>query len=102
MTETKKTTTKKTTPSAKTTKKKTLKDMTLDELASLHSVVNEVCMDYARMTDQYALATGDSTFQSMPREMIEMINDRQEFFNYKNKIKEAIKIKIREKLKNNE
>lgn len=99
MAETKKTTTRKTTPS---TKKKGLKDMTLTELANLHTVVSEVCSDYARMTDQYALATGDSTFQSMPKEMYDMINDRQEFFEYKNKIKSLITLKIRDLLKQDE
>lgn len=85
-------------------KKKTIHTMKLEELVALYGILSELCQDYSRMTDNYAIATGDNKFQSMPQDIYDMINERQEFYGYKNKIKDLIKTKIRAELKetNNE
>lgn len=80
-------------------RKKTINTMKLEELVALYGILSELCQDYSRMTDNYALATGDNKFQSMPQEMYDMINERQEFYGYKNKIKDLIKSRVREELK---
>lgn len=73
--------------------------MNLENLIGLYGILSEICQDYSRMTDNYALATGDNKFQSMPKEMRDMIGERQEFYGYKNKIKDLLKNKIREEIK---
>lgn len=72
---------------------------TLEELLTLYSALNEICQDYSRMTDGYSLATGDKNFESIPREIREMINDRQEFFSYRLKVKSLLRDRIREQMK---
>lgn len=69
--------------------------MSLEKLSSFYGIINELCSDFSRMTDNYSLATGDSTFQSMPNEIKDMISERQEFFSYREKIKEILKNKVK-------
>ena len=76
--------------------------MTFEKLITLYGIVSEICQDYARMTDGYSLATGDNKFESMPNEMREMIGERQQFFGYRNKIKELLKSKIVKIMENEE
>jgi len=70
--------------------------MSFDKLAGLYSVINEICSDYSKMTDNYSLATGDKMFESMPKDIRDMVHDRQKFFGYRNIVKEVIKNKITE------
>lgn len=72
---------------------------TLEELLTLYSALNEICQDYSRMTDGYSLATGDKNFESIPSEIKEMINERQEFFSYRLKVKSLLREKIIEEMK---
>ena len=39
--------------------KKKIDDLSLEELHNLYSVVNEICGEFSRMTDNYSLTTGD-------------------------------------------
>ena len=83
---------------------KTLENLTkrkLDNLTNLYSIISEICSDYSRMTDGYSLATGDRMFENMPKDIIDMISDRQKFFSYRNIVKDAIKIKLTEIMENN-
>lgn len=73
--------------------------MGLAELTALYQILSELCQDYSRLTDNYALATGDNRFQTIPQEMQILINERQEFHGYKERIKELIKNKVREEFK---
>jgi hypothetical protein len=73
-----------------------LKNMEFDKLAGLYSIINEICADYSRMTDGYSLATGDKMFESMPKDIRDMVRDRQRFFEYRNTVKELLKNKITE------
>lgn len=82
--------------------KNSLKRMGIDKLASLYSIINEICADYSRMTDGYSLATGDKMFETMPEDIRNMIDDRQKFFSYRNTIKEIIKDKIVKIIENEE
>ena len=68
--------------------------MSFDKLAGLYSVINEICSDYARMTDGYSLATGDNMFETMPEDIRGMIDERQKFFSYSNVVKDILKDKI--------
>lgn len=68
--------------------------MKFEELLSLYSVLNDICCDYARMTDVYSLASGDKLFEHAPQDIQVMIKERQEFFNVRNKVKEEIKKRI--------
>ena len=79
-----------------------LNKMSFDKLAGLYSIINEICSDYSRMTDGYSLATGDRMFEYMPREMVEMVRDRQRFFEYRSIVKEVLKNKITEIFEKNE
>jgi len=69
-------------------------DLTFEELHSLYGVLTEFCSDYSRMTDRYSLATGDKEFENMPLETQQMINERQQFFSYREKVREEIKKRI--------
>lgn len=83
---------------------KTLENLSkrkLDNLTNLYGIINEICSDYSRMTDGYSLATGDRMFENMPKDIRDMINDRQKFFSYRNIVKDAIKIKLTEIMENN-
>lgn len=71
-----------------------LKEMELEKLNNLYSMVTEICSEYSKMTDNYSLATGDSTFQSMPDDIRRMIEKRQKFFEYRERIKAALIEKI--------
>lgn len=83
---------------------KTLENLTkrkLENLTNLYGIINEICSEYSRMTDGYSLATGDKMFENMPKDIRDMISDRQKFFSYRNIIKDAIKIKLTEIMENN-
>ena len=66
-------------------------ELSLEKLLTLYSAINDICQDYSRMTDGYSLATGDDKFESMPEGIRDMIGERQVFFSYRNKVKEALK-----------
>lgn len=68
--------------------------ITLEKILTLYSALNEICQDYSRMTDGYSLATGDNKFEDIPEDIRRMINERQEFFSYRAKIKDILKDKI--------
>ena len=72
--------------------------MELDELLTLYSAVSNICQDYSRMTDGYSLATGDKLFDNIPEDIRIMIKERQEFFSYREKIRNILKSKIREEM----
>lgn len=65
-----------------------------EELVTLYSVLNDICSDYAKITDMYSLASGDKLFENVPQDMAQTIKERQKFFNIRNKIKEEIKKRI--------
>lgn len=65
-----------------------------EELVTLYSVLNDICSDYAKITDMYSLASGDKLFENVPQDMVQTIKERQKFFNIRNKIKEEIKNRI--------
>lgn len=74
--------------------------MELDKLITLYSAVSNICQDYSRMTDGYSLATGDKLFDNIPEDIRIMIKERQEFFSYREKIRNILKNKIREEMNN--
>ena len=73
----------------------------LDSLTILYGIINEICSDYSRMTDGYSLATGDRMFENMPKDIKNMIDDRQRFFSYRNIVKDVIKNKLTKVMENN-
>lgn len=78
------------------------KNITLEKLLTLYSAISEICQDYSRMTDGYSLATGDIKFEEIPDDIRKMIKERQEFFSYRAKIKNLLRNKILEEIKNYE
>jgi hypothetical protein len=74
--------------------------MELDKILTLYGAINTVCQEYSRMTDGYSLATGDKKFEQIPEEIRDMISERQEFFSYKDKMRNLLKDKIREEIRN--
>ena len=72
--------------------------MELDELITLYGAISTICQDYSRMTDGYSLATGDKLFNNIPEDIRIMIKERQEFFSYREKIRNILKSKIREEM----
>ena len=72
--------------------------MELDELITLYNAISTICQDYSRMTDGYSLATGDKLFSNIPEGIRIMIKERQEFFSYREKVRNLLKSKIREEI----
>jgi hypothetical protein len=73
--------------------------MELDKLLTLYGAISNLCQDYSRMTDGYSLATGDKQFENIPEDIRNMISERQEFFSYKDKIRNLLKSKVREEMR---
>jgi hypothetical protein len=72
--------------------------MEFDELITLYNAISTICQDYSRMTDGYSLATGDKLFNNIPEDIRIMIKERQEFFSYREKVRNLLKSKIREEI----
>ena len=81
---------------------KKIEELSLSTLTNLYTIVSEICQDYARMTDGYALSTGDNKFENMPQDISAMTVDRNRFYGYKFIIKDLITKKIDESFKKNE
>lgn len=60
-----------------------LEKLTLEELSSLYQTLKIVCDEYAVMTDTYALTNNDALFETMPAEIVGLVNDRQQMFRFK-------------------
>lgn len=74
-----------------------LKDMSITELAALYSVACDICREYSRMTDGYVLATGDNVLDpltSIPNDVQNTINERQQYFAIKDRITSELKNKL--------
>lgn len=81
---------------------KKIEELSLSTLTNLYTIVSEICQDYARLTDGYALSTGDNKFENMPQDISAMTVDRNRFYGYKLIIKDLITKKIDESFKKNE
>ena len=81
---------------------KKIEELSLSTLANLYTIVSEICQDYARLTDGYALSTGDNKFENMPQDISAMTVDRNRFYGYKFIIMDLITKKIDESFKKNE
>ena len=81
---------------------KKIEELSLSTLTNLYTIVSEMCQDYARLTDGYALSTGDNKFENMPQDISAMTVDRNRFYGYKLIIKDLITKKIDESFKKNE
>lgn len=75
-----------------------LTKLSLEELHNLYGIVNEICGEFTRMTDNYSLTTGDNKFENLPEDVKNMVNDRQRFVSYKLKLKDALVVKIKEEM----
>lgn len=73
-------------------------DVGMDKLLTLYSAISNICQDFSRMTDGYSLATGDKQFERIPEDIRNMIKERQEFFSYKDRVRNIIKAKIRKEM----
>ena len=81
---------------------KKIEELSLSTLTNLYTIVSEICQDSARLTDGYALSTGDNKFENMPQDISAMTVDRNRFYGYKFIIKDLITKKIDESFKKNE
>ena len=81
---------------------KKIEELSLSTLTNLYTIVSEICQDYARLTDGYALSTGDNKFENMPQDISAITVDRNRFYGYKFIIKDLITKKIDESFKKNE
>ena len=81
---------------------KKIEELSLSTLTNLYTIVSEICQDYARLTDGYALSTGDNKFENMTQDISAMTVDRNRFYGYKFIIKDLITKKIDESFKKNE
>ena len=81
---------------------KKIEELSLSTLTNLYTIVSEICQDYARLTDGYALSTGDNKFENMPQDISAMTVDRNRFYGFKFIIKDLITKKIDESFKKNE
>ncbi len=71
-----------------------LENLSLEELNSLYTIVNEVCSELSKMTDNYSLTTGDNKFEHIPLEFRKMIETRQKFISYKLRLKDMLISKV--------
>ena len=74
--------------------KKKLEKIKIDELYTLYSAASDILNDYARMTDMYSLSSGDERFERLPEEVRMMIEERQMYFNLRNRIKTELKKRL--------
>ena len=81
---------------------KKIEELSLSTLTNLYTIVSEICQDYARLTDGYALSTGDNKFENMPQDISAMTVDRNRFYGYKFIIKDLITKKIDESFQKSE
>lgn len=80
----------------------TMDELSLSSLIQLYGVLKEITQDYAKLTDNYALSTGDDKFENMTKQMTKTLNDRQRFFSYKLKIEKLLKDKLEESFMTND
>lgn len=79
-----------------------IEDLSLSSLSQLYGVIKEICQDYAKLTDNYALSTGDNKFENTTPQMDKVVGDRQRFFSYKFKVEKLLKEKIEESFMKND
>jgi hypothetical protein len=79
-----------------------LENLSLEKVYELYSIVKEFCGEYSKMTDNYALTTGDKTFENIPEEFRSLIETRQKLISYKLKLNDLIINKIIKTMENNE
>lgn len=71
--------------------------MSLEELFGIYNVATDICREYSKMTDGYILATGDNILDpmnSIPQDMQNTINERQQYFAVKDKITNELKKRL--------
>ena len=74
-----------------------LKEMSLEELFAIYNVATDICREYSKMTDGYILATGDNILDpmnSIPQDIQNTINERQQYFAVKDKITTELKTRL--------
>ena len=74
-----------------------LKEITLEQLFTLYNIACDICREYSRMTDGYVLATGDNVLDpthSIPLDMQNTINERQQYFAIKDRITNELKARL--------
>ena len=74
-----------------------ISNMNLEELFAIYNVATDICREYSRMTDGYILATGDNVLDpthSIPQDMQNTINERQQYFSIKDKITNELKKRL--------
>lgn len=74
-----------------------LSEMNINELSALYSVATDICREYSKMTDGYILATGDNVLDplnSIPWDMQNTINERQQYFAIKDRITNELKKRL--------
>lgn len=72
-------------------------EMTLEELFAIYNVATDICREYSKMTDGYILATGDNILDpmnSIPQDIQNTINERQQYFAIKDKITNELKKRL--------
>lgn len=71
--------------------------MTIEQLFTVYNITCDICREYSRMTDGYILATGDNvldTNTSIPLDIQNTINERQQYFAIKDRITNELKKKL--------
>ena len=72
-------------------------EMTLEELFAIYNVATDICREYSKMTDGYILASGDNILDpmnSIPQDIQNTINERQQYFAIKDKITKELKKRL--------
>lgn len=74
-----------------------LSKMSLEQLFTVYNVATDICREYSKMTDGYVLATGDNILDpthSIPQDMQNTINERQQYFAVKDRITNELKKRL--------
>ncbi len=89
---------------SKRKKKRDMKinDLEISELYSYYTIVNDICSELSKMTDNYTLINGQQDLTDAPKEFRDTIKTRQKFVGYKLKLKDALMNKVEELMENNE
>lgn len=71
-----------------------LESLSFDKMLTLYDVLTKLCQDFTNDVNSYAIATGDNSFVNLPPEMQKLINERQQIFSFRERLKNYIKNQI--------
>ena len=79
-----------------------INNLEINELYSYYTVVNDICNELSKMTDNYTLINGQQDLADTPQEFRDTIQERQRFVGYKLKLKNTLMDKVTKLMEEND